>query len=158
MSRVLFVPDRMHVKDCWAYVTCQARHTFGLLFMHPYNLLYCQVSVSLIQFTFFPSPLMPISCPSIKNAPRWLVKGRWDWRLGLFKNLSQLFKAKFDSENGGGLINHAEVFQGSGTKCNASCSDKTSINSKRSLIVDDWLLHVLTPRVIVRLNCYFSLI
>lgn len=57
-----------------------------------------------------PSPFMPISCPPIKNAPRWLVKGRWEWRLGLFKDLSQLFKTKFDSENGGGLISHAEVF------------------------------------------------
>lgn len=74
----------------------------------------CQVWVSLIQFTFFPSPFMSISCPPIKNAPRWLVKGRWEWRLGLFKDLSQLFKAKFDSENGGGLISHAEVFEGFG--------------------------------------------
>lgn len=74
----------------------------------------CQVWVSLIQFTFSPSPFMPISCPPIKNAPRWLVKGRWEWRLGLFKDPSQLFKAKFDSENEGRLISHAEVFEGLG--------------------------------------------
>ena len=71
----------------------------------------CQVWVSLIQFTFSPSPFMPVLCPPIKNAPRWLVKGRWEWRLGLFRDPSQLFKAKFDSENGGGLITHAEVFE-----------------------------------------------
>lgn len=59
-----------------------------------------------------PSPFMPISCPPIKNAPRSLVKGRWEWRLGLFKDLPQLFRAGFDSENGGGIINHAEDFRG----------------------------------------------
>lgn len=50
--------------------------------------------------------------PPIKNAPRWLVKGKWEWRLGFFKDPSQLFKAKFDSENGGGLISHSAVFNG----------------------------------------------
>ena len=93
----------------------------------------CQLWVSLIQFAFFPSPFMPISWPPIKNAPRWLVKGRWEWRLGLFKDLSQLFRSKFDSENGGGLISHAEVFRrGSGTEWNARRSDESSagINQK----------------------------
>lgn len=84
-----------------------------------YNLLCSTMTarfwVSLIQFTLSPSPFMPISCPPIKNAPRWLVKGRWEWKLGLFKDLSQLFRAIFDSENGGGLINHMEVLEGSGT-------------------------------------------
>lgn len=119
---------------------------FSLLCMHAYNLNDCQVWVSLIQFTFFPSPFMPISCPPIKNAPRWLVKRRWEWRLGLFKDCSQLFKAKFDSENGGGLISHAQVFEGSGTECNARCSDETSTSvSQRemSAVYEAW--QVLNP-------------
>lgn len=97
----------------------------------------CQVWVSLIQFTFFPSNSMPVSCSPIKNAPRWLVKGRWEWRLGLFRDPSQLFKAKFDSENGG-LISHAEVFEDFGSKCNARFSDEISrsINQKEMLVVD----------------------
>jgi len=107
-----------------------------------YNLLCCtltaKVWVAMIQFTFFPSPFMPISCPSIKNAPRWLVKGRWEWRLGLFKDLSKLLKARFDSENGGRLISHVEDFEGLGGKCNPGCSDKTgrSINHKEMFVVD----------------------
>lgn len=42
------------------------------------------------------------------------------------KDPSQLFKAKFDSENGGGLISHAEVFEGLGSKCNARHSDTST--------------------------------
>lgn len=61
---------------------------------------------------------------SIKNAPRWLVKGRWEWRLGFFKDPSQLFKARFDSENGRRLISHVEVFEG--RKCNVGCSVELS--------------------------------
>lgn len=39
-------------------------------------------------------PFMPISCPPIKNAPRWLVKGRWEWRLGLFKDLLSIIQSQ----------------------------------------------------------------
>lgn len=137
-SRVLFVPDREHVEDCRACVTCRRpdAHLASSVCMRttpPMLCDDCQLWVSLIQFAFFPSPFMPISWPPIKNAPRWLVKGRWEWRLGLFKDLSQLFRAKFDSENGGGLISHAEVFRGgSGTERNARRSDESStgINQK----------------------------
>lgn len=112
-------PDREHDKDCWACVTCQAGHIQYLAnsrCVHTICNLCCAMTarfwVSVIQFNFPSSPFMPISCPPIKNAPRWLVKGGWEWRLGLFKDPSKLFTAKFDSENGGGLISHAEVFQG----------------------------------------------
>lgn len=87
---------------------------------------------------FLPISLHAYFMPPIKNAPRWLVKGRWGWRLGLFKDPSQLFKAKFDSENGGGLISHAEVFEGLGGKCNVRCSDEISrsINQEQIFVVD----------------------
>lgn len=120
-----FVPDRKHARDCWACLTCQARRIFSLLCMHPYNLRRCAMTARFEcpWFNLLSSYLS--SClfhdPSIKNAPRWLVKGRWEWRLGLFKDPSQLFKARFDSENGGGLISYAEVLKGMNSKCNARC-------------------------------------
>lgn len=146
-------PRQKAVRGSWACVTCQARHMFSLLWMHANSTLCndCQVWVPLIQFTlsithhaYFMSP--------IKNAPRWLVKGRWEWRLGLFKDPSQLFKTKFDSENGGGLISHGEVFKGLSTKCNVRYSDETSriIGEKKKktwwLVVDSaW--QAVIPRV-----------
>lgn len=87
---------------------------------------------------FLPISLHAYFMSPIKNAPRWLVKGRWGWRLGLFKDPSQLFKAKFDSENGGGLISHAEVFEGLGRKCVVRCSGEISrsINQDKMFVVD----------------------
>lgn len=93
-----------------------ARRTFSLLCMHAYNPPHAARWLPALSvpdsIRFLPISLHAYFMAPIKNAPRWLVKGRWEWRLGLFKDLSQLFRAKFDSENGGGLISHAEVFRG----------------------------------------------
>lgn len=80
-------PGRRARRACWA--------TRALSLSPPRRSGGRRVRAALIQFhSLGRLSFMPFSCPPIKNAPRGLVGGRWEWRLGSFQRSPSIIQRR----------------------------------------------------------------